>query len=88
MTAEEGHMKTDTRCYDEPTNYRRGERNPAAKLTEAQVIEIKRLLARGAGYRFLAERFGVHRVTIGAIARGELWWHVPDPPSARRAGRR
>ena len=83
-------MKPDKRHYDEPMNYRCGERNPAAKLTESQVVEIKRLLARGAGYRFLAERYGVHRVTIGAIARGELWRHVPDPPHPQRlrAGRR
>lgn len=36
-------------------------------------------LARGAGYRFLAQRFGVTPQTIGRIARGKYWRHVPDP---------
>ena len=64
---------------DDPTNTPAGERHPGARLSEAQVAEIKRLLTRGAGYRFLAERFGVSRTTIGAIARGERWRHVPWP---------
>lgn len=72
--------------YGEPTHYRYGESNPAARLTESQVAEIKRLLARGAGHAFLAKRFGVSHTTIGAIARNERWQHVPWPakPSTRR----
>ncbi|WP_169239917.1 hypothetical protein [Candidatus Roseilinea sp. NK_OTU-006] len=72
-------MKPDERSHEYPTRYRYGAQNPAAKLTEAQVAEIKRLLARGAGYRFLAQRYGVSTQTIGAIARGQAWRHVPDP---------
>lgn len=72
-------MRTDERTYEYPTRYRCGEQNPAAKLTEAQVVEIRRLLARGAGYRFLARRYGVSAQTIGAIARGQTWRHVPAP---------
>lgn len=73
-------MKGDGRSYEYPTRYRYGAHNPAARLTEAQVEEIKGLLRRGAGYRFLAERYGVSRTTIGAIARGQAWRHVPWPP--------
>lgn len=78
-------MRPDERSYEYPTRYRRGQDNPAAKLSEAQVAEIKRLLARGAGYRFLAQRFGVTPQTIGAIARGQLWRHVPDPTGLPRS---
>lgn len=81
-------MRADERNYEAPTRYAIGERNPAARLTEAQVAEIKRLLARGAGHRFLAERFGVSRTTIGAIARGERWQHVPWPTSRKEKERR
>lgn len=77
-------MRTEQRQYESPLRYRRGEDNPAAKLTEEQVQEIKRLLARGAGYRFLAERYGVSRTTIGEIARGQRWQHVPDPAFGER----
>jgi hypothetical protein len=79
-------MRTEQRQYESPLRYRRGEDNPAAKLSEAQVAEIKRLLARGAGYRFLAERYGVSRFAIGRIARGEGWRHVPDPLPQRNYG--
>lgn len=64
---------------NDPTRYRRGEDNPAARLTEAQVREIKWLQARGAGDRFLAQRYGVSAWTIGEIRRGKRWRHVPDP---------
>lgn len=74
-------MRTDDRIYEAPTNYVCGERNHAAKLTEAQVVEIKRLLLRGAGYRFLAERYGVTKTTIASIAKNKSWRHVPWPPA-------
>ena len=55
----------------------RGERNPHASLTEAQVREIRRLwwgvgLSGGA----LARRFGVGRAAIGKIVRRENWAHI------------
>jgi hypothetical protein len=80
-------MKTDSRSYD-PARYRVGEENPAARLTTEQVLEIKALLARGAGYRFLAGRYGVCVNTIGQIARGQTWRHVPWPsPRQKERGR-
>lgn len=51
----------------------RGERNGQAKLTEAQVAEVRRLYGQGVGPRELAERFGVHRQTIRLVIRGETW---------------
>ncbi len=72
-------MKPDARLYGEPTSYRRGEDNPRARLTEEQVIEIKRLLARGAGHGFLARRYGVSKFAIWSIAHNLTWRHVRAP---------
>ncbi|GIV82081.1 MAG: hypothetical protein KatS3mg051_1435 [Anaerolineae bacterium] len=67
-------MRPDRCNYEYPVNYRRGEDHPAAKLNEAQVREIKALLARGAGYRFLARRY-----------RGDAADHRGDCPRAALA---
>lgn len=54
-----------------------GERSPLAKLTEAEVIEIRRLReVRGYTYADLADRFGVSVSTIAAICQGRLWKHL------------
>lgn len=45
------------------------------KLTEAQVIEIKRLIHTRKA-RELAEMYGVHRVTITEIKSGRTWGDV------------
>ncbi len=53
---------------------RRGENHGMAKLTRAQVDEIRALYAAGGVlHRELAVRFGVDRSTIGLITRGEHW---------------
>ena len=51
-----------------------GERNHKARLTQAQVLEIRELYATGA-YRQadLAARFNVGKSNISAIVRGETW---------------
>jgi hypothetical protein len=53
--------------------YQFGERNPMAKLTAEQVIEI-----RGAtgSHREIAERYGVGREAVSKIKRGERWQTV------------
>jgi hypothetical protein len=59
-----------------------GERNHAAKLTTAQVLEIRRRIPgpRGEIPR-LALLFGVGRTAIEKVAARETWTHVP--PEAR-----
>ena len=54
----------------------RGERQSAAKLTEAAVVEIRRSLRAGATHKFLAERFGVSMGLISHIKSGISWAHV------------
>lgn len=55
----------------------RGEGNGKAKLTEREVVEIKRLLAEGnLTQTDIAKRFGVSRRAVGLIKTGERWGHV------------
>lgn len=56
-------------------HYVSGERNGFAKLTAAQVADIKRRAKRG-NYSALAREFGVHNCTIGRLARNEWWKHI------------
>jgi hypothetical protein len=61
-----------------PDRVPRGERHGSAKLTEAQVIEMRRLYdAGGIGTRPLAARFGVSRPTAREIVRRVIWKHLP-----------
>jgi hypothetical protein len=63
-----------------------GERNHAAKLTDAQVAEIaRRYAARGATQAELAVEFGVAQSTIGRYVRGEAR-RGDDPPEHRGRG--
>ena len=51
---------------------RRGEQNPRARLTNAQVDEIRALLVTRTR-RSVAEMYGVAQTTISAIATGTNW---------------
>lgn len=48
----------------------RGEKHFAAKLSNAQVIEIKNLLSQGLTYNQIAPRYSVSTACIGSIKRG------------------
>lgn len=53
------------------------QRGDAAKLTEADVIEIRRLYRSGGWtHRSLATRFGVCRENVGRIIRNQQWKNV------------
>lgn len=57
---------------------REGSRNVKAKLTEADVIEIRRRVAAKefGAFTELAREFGVSATTVKRIAKGILWTHV------------
>jgi DNA-binding CsgD family transcriptional regulator len=59
----------------------RGGRAAGAKLTDADVVEILQMLADGYSQYYVADAFGVSQGTIGFIARGETWRHIPRPPA-------
>ncbi len=50
-----------------------GQRNRHTKLSESQVIEIRNELAAGRSRLHIAIEYGVSRLTIGNIERGETW---------------
>ena len=54
----------------------RGMKNAAAKLADAEVLEIRRLRGRGWNYARLAAHFNVGKTTIGRVVRRENWKHV------------
>lgn len=58
----------------------RGESNVTSKLTEPEVISMRRLRQKGLTYAAIAARFGVHKKTAMQIVKGEQWAHVPFPP--------
>lgn len=63
----------------------RGERHPGAKLTEEDVLEIRRLYApprRHGIVREIARRFGVTPSAVAAIGSGRCWQHAPRGPHA------
>lgn len=54
-----------------------GSANPVARLTEQDVLEIRRLhREEGLTHRALADRFGVARSNITLIVNGKTWAHV------------
>lgn len=54
-----------------------GSKDGTAKLTEADIPEVMRLVAAGETYRAIGKRFGVAHSQISRIVRGKLWKHVP-----------
>ena len=55
-----------------------GERNKHSKLTENQVIEIRRLLALGWGEAHIGSLYGVGHTAIHKIKHRCNWRHIPD----------
>ena len=53
-----------------------GSKHGESKLTEEQVIEIRRLRAEGKRQWEIAQQFGVTRGLIGHIVRRQAWAHV------------
>lgn len=65
---------------------RRGADNNKAKMTAAQVVEIReRYAAGGVTYTALAAEFGISRASLARIVHGDVWTHVGGPitPSSR-----
>jgi hypothetical protein len=62
-----------------------GERHNLARLTEADVLEARRLAATGVGSRRLAKLFGVNKRTVLDAVRGRTWRHLTGGTDARGA---
>ena len=51
-----------------------GAKNPSAKLTEAQVLEIRAIMDKTRGE--IAEIYNVAKPTIGKIINRKIWTHI------------
>jgi hypothetical protein len=59
-----------------PESRPRGDANGRAKLTDADVLEIRARYAAGELQRELGRAFGVAQRTISSIVRMKMWQHV------------
>ena len=48
----------------------------AAKLTDEQVLEMRRLRSQGATYKELMDRFDICKSTISYIIKRKTWYHI------------
>lgn len=51
-------------------------RAAGSKLTESDVLDIRKMVGEGFSYAVVGAKFGVHRRTIERIAKGDAWKHV------------
>lgn len=58
------------------TTQAKGKDNAAAKLTDADVLEIRRLVSEGTYQKDVAEQFGVSQPLISMIALRKNWRHL------------
>ncbi len=56
---------------------RRGEKQPAAKLTADLVVAIRRAYAAGESQRSIARRVGCSHINVYKIVNRKKWAHVP-----------
>ena len=57
-------------------NTARGEKQGLSRLTEAAVVDIRRMHAQGEKQAAIAEVFGVATPTIANVVHGRTWKHV------------
>lgn len=60
-----------------------GEKHYGAKLTDAAVYEIRRLLAAGRTQLKVAAMFGITQQGVGSIAKRKTWKHLPDAEQSK-----
>lgn len=53
-----------------------GERNPAAKISDADALAIRDSVAAGETQRVIAGRYGISQSMVSAIARGKAHYHA------------
>lgn len=73
------HPESRPRGIVFPAAVHKGVTNGRAKLTEAQVIEIRRRGDDGESKESLGRAFGVNGTMIGFIVRRKNWRHLPEP---------
>lgn len=61
------------RRHESPCIWRKGDEHPMAKLSAAQVSQIRSLLDAGSLQRDIAAQFGIAQSHVSAIKRGAKW---------------
>lgn len=73
-----------------PERLARGEANNKAKLTAAQVLEIRSLFAPPMTYNSIGRKYGVNGWMISSIIKGKSWRHLiegtPEWEAANKLG--
>jgi hypothetical protein len=59
--------------------YQKGAARPAAKLTEADVQQIRSDAAGGMKQRDIADAYGISQGLVSGIVNGTRWKHVDGP---------
>lgn len=60
-----------------------GEKNPAAKLSDGNVTEIRSLLSTGRNVTSIARQFGVSHQLVSQIRQGRIWKRLADLEAAK-----
>ena len=68
-----GDHAANTRDAHLRKRFKSGAHHPMAKLDEAKVIKIRKLIAAGHSYSGIAKKFGVDSSLIGLIKRRKAW---------------
>jgi group I intron endonuclease len=76
LSAEHKHKLSLSQMGVPKTHILRGSENGFSKLTESQVIEIKKMLNLGVSVTEIAKMFSMSVPTISAIKVGRNWAHV------------
>lgn len=66
----------ETAEYSPTANKRRGSSSNFAKINEASVLEIRRMLESGIKQKEIAEKFGVDQTLVSQIKRRKIWAHL------------
>ncbi|MES2910555.1 MAG: HNH endonuclease [Pseudomonadota bacterium] len=78
---------TDDREAKGRNNPPRGEKQAHAKLSEVDILAIRRLRASGHIFAEIAERFDIDKSTARRAAKGQSWIHVaPAAPAIHEGG--
>jgi hypothetical protein len=79
-----GHLFVGTNADNAADRDRKGRNNPpvgenngSAKLTDAKVLEIRRLASEGVSQQAISCQFGVSYSLVSLIIRRKIWVHKP-----------
>lgn len=70
----------DDRAAKDRNNNVKGEQVGTAVLDEASVLSARRLRQKGDSYQSIADRLGVHKMTVMRACKGQTWASIPPAP--------